>query len=68
MCIRDRYSNGQDNYGYGVYSQRFDNSGAKVGGEIQVSSDFGSYQYEPDVAARADGSHVVVYRLSLIHI
>ena len=56
------YSNGQDNYGYGVYSQRFDNSGAKVGGEIQVSSDFGSYQYEPDVAARADGSHVVVHR------
>ncbi|MBK7954247.1 MAG: hypothetical protein IPK02_09950 [Candidatus Accumulibacter sp.] len=56
------YSYGEDNYGHGVYSQRFDNAGVKSGGEIQVSSDFASYQYEPDVAARADGSFVIVYR------
>jgi len=56
------YSNGEDSYGAGVYSQRYNNSGAKVGGETHVSGNFASHQYEPDVAARADGSYVVVWR------
>ncbi|HRL76514.1 MAG TPA: PKD domain-containing protein, partial [Candidatus Accumulibacter phosphatis] len=52
----------QDGYGYGIYSQRFDNTGAKVGGETQVHSTNTYSQYGQDVAARSDGSHVIVWQ------
>ncbi|WP_442769303.1 hypothetical protein, partial [Zoogloea ramigera] len=60
------YSNGQDGGGYGVYAQRFDNAGNPVptGGsnEFRVNTFTSSSQYEPDVAAFADGRFVVVWR------
>ncbi|MDD3329513.1 MAG: hypothetical protein PHW25_20735, partial [Zoogloea sp.] len=60
------YSNGQDGSGYGVYAQRFDNAGNPVltGGsnEFRVNTATSTHQYEPDVAASADGRFVVVWR------
>jgi len=43
--------------GYDIYTQRFDNAGGKVGGELRVNTTIASTQATPSVAARADGSH-----------
>jgi|GEM_PF-1111909 len=56
------YGNAGDPSSYGVYAQRYDNSGVAVGGEFRVNTTTAGYQYESDVAARADGSYVVVWR------
>jgi len=50
---------GQDGSSYGVYAQRYDASGATAGGEFQVNTYTASYQFEPAVAALADGGFVV---------
>lgn len=55
------YSNGQDGSGYGVYAQRYSNAGAALGPEFRVNTTTGSNQNDPDIAANADGSFVVVW-------
>ena len=52
-------SAGQDGSGYGVYGQRFDASGAKVGSEFGVNSTVAGDQYNADVAALDGGAFVV---------
>ena len=54
-------SSGQDGDKSGVFGQRFDNTGAKVGGEFQVNTYTTSYQYHPAVAMDAAGDFVVVW-------
>ncbi|MBS0551535.1 MAG: flagellar hook associated protein, partial [Proteobacteria bacterium] len=60
------YSNGQDGSGYGVYAQRYDNAGNPMltngVNEFRVNATTAGSQYEPDVAALADGRFVVVWR------
>jgi hypothetical protein len=52
-------STGQDGGGRGVYAQRFDLTGAKVGSEFRVNTNTASDQKNPDVAVLAN-SHIVV--------
>lgn len=54
-------SEGQDGSGGGVYAQRFDAAGARLGGEFQVSTTTYSNQSDPHAAVLADGSFVVVW-------
>ncbi|HQZ02781.1 MAG TPA: PKD domain-containing protein, partial [Thauera sp.] len=57
-----RSDGAQDGSGYGVYGQRHDAKGAAVGAEFQVNTYAQSNQYEPEVAALANGGFVVVWR------
>ena len=54
-------SYGQDGDKGGIFAQRFDNTGAKVGGEFQVNTYTTSYQYFPAVAMDSSGNFVVVW-------
>ena len=54
-------SAGQDGWGEGVYGQRFDATGAKVGPEFQISSNAQSAQLDADVAMDAAGNFVVAW-------
>jgi len=54
-------SNGQDGSGWGVYGQRFDAAGAKVGTEFKVNTTTTGSQYYTDVATLANGDFVVVW-------
>lgn len=56
-------SNAQDGSGYGIYSQRFDPDGGRVGAEIRVNATTDGHQREPQVAVLADGGWVVVWEL-----
>jgi len=51
----------QDGSGEGIFAQRFDRLGHRLGPEIQVSSDVYSGQYEPSVAVDWAGNAVVSY-------
>jgi len=51
----------QDGYAEGVYGQRFDAAGNRLGGEFQVSSSYPSAQLEPEVAMDAAGNFVVTW-------
>jgi hypothetical protein len=55
------HSNGQDGSGYGVYGQRFDSSGNKVGSEFQVNTWTTDYQAEPSITSLSNGGFVVVW-------
>jgi hypothetical protein len=54
--------------GWEIYLQRFDNAGNKVGGELRVSDAVGAStaqpgtQYEPSIAAHANGNLVIAWR------
>lgn len=52
---------GQDGSGLGVYGQRFDPSGGRVGPEFQVSSNAYSGQLDADVSVDHAGNFVVVF-------
>ncbi|MCP5224097.1 MAG: cadherin-like domain-containing protein [Thauera sp.] len=52
----------QDGSGWGIYAQRYANDGSAVGAEFRVNSTTSGEQYEPEVAALADGRFVVVWR------
>ncbi len=55
-------SQGQDNpptFDTGIYAQRFDASGAPVGGEVLVNTTVAGYQAKPDVAMQEGGGFVV---------
>jgi cysteine-rich repeat protein len=51
----------QDGDGDGVFAQRFDSAGQQAGSEFQVNSHTMNTQYEPAVAAGADGAFVVAW-------
>ncbi|KPG94797.1 hypothetical protein AEQ67_21840 [Pseudomonas sp. RIT-PI-q] len=54
------FSQEQDGSSFGIYSQRYDASGAAVGGEARVSSStLDSYQQQPVIDALSDGGYVV---------
>jgi len=48
--------------GYGIMAQIFDNSGAKVGAEIQVNTNTQYNQTYPDIACLTGGNFVVTYQ------
>ncbi len=52
----------QDGSGKGVYAQRFDSSGAKVGSEFQVNTNTIDNQGDPDVTGVSDGGFVVTWK------
>ena len=54
-------SAGQDGDGNGVYGQRYNASGAKVGGEFQVNTDTIGNQQWSSVAALPDGGFMVTW-------
>ncbi|HEY8570917.1 hypothetical protein [Phenylobacterium sp.] len=54
-------SEAQDGSGEGIYAQRYDATGAKVGGEFLVNSTTGLNQTMPSVAAFSDGSFVITW-------
>jgi hypothetical protein len=52
-------SYGQDGSNYGIYAQRYDNTGAKVGIEFQVNTYTTNYQRSPSAAMNASGDFVI---------
>jgi hypothetical protein len=54
-------SDGQDGDGDGVFGQRYDASGTKVGSEFQVNTYTVGTQYFPAIASDASGNFVVVW-------
>ena len=52
----------QDSSSAGVFAQRYNAEGQKVGSEFQVNSYISSNQMRPSVAGLADGSFVIVYQ------
>jgi hypothetical protein len=53
---------GRDGSDYGVYGQRFDSNGKKVGPEFQVNTWTTDSQYAPSVSALSNGGFVVVWQ------
>jgi len=51
----------QDGSGIGVFGQRYDASGASVGGEFQVNTYTTNFQYHSSVTASSDGGFVVAW-------
>jgi hypothetical protein len=58
-------SNLQDGSGWGIYAQRLDERGAKIGAEFQVNTSIANDQMAPTVAALAGGGFVVAWSSSL---
>gem|GEM_PF-4266313 len=54
-------SNGQDGSGEGVYLQKFDGGGNKIGNEIQVNTVYAHDQESAAVASLPDGGYVVTW-------
>ncbi|MBD2090066.1 hypothetical protein H6F67_09395 [Microcoleus sp. FACHB-1515] len=54
-------SQGQDGSATGIYAQRFNSSGNRIGGEILVNTFTNSFQRDPDVAIDAAGNFVVTW-------
>ncbi len=54
-------SYGQDGDSYGIYGQRYDNSGISVGSEFQINSYTSDNQQHPVVTALSDGGWVVIW-------
>ncbi len=54
-------SGGQDGSGLGVYAQRYDATGAAVGGELKVNTYTSLSQSSPAVAMDNDGDFVVTW-------
>jgi hypothetical protein len=46
---------------YGIYAQRYDNTGAAVGSEFHVNTEASNNQYSPSVAMDADGDFVIAW-------
>ncbi len=55
------HSYGQDGSSWGVFGQRFDAAGAKLGGEFRVNTHTADYQYSPSGAALHDGGFVITW-------
>ncbi len=54
-------SNGQDGSNKGVYAQRFDSTGAKVGSEFRVNTTTSNDQWDSQVAVDASGNFVITW-------
>ncbi len=54
-------SAGQDGAQGGIYARRFDASGAALGEEVRVHALTAGDQFDPDLAARPDGTFVVTW-------
>jgi hypothetical protein len=54
-------SPGSDDDGYSILAQRYDDTGAAIGGEFQVNTYTTNDQEYPAVAGNADGAFVVVW-------
>lgn len=54
-------SQDQDGDAYGVYAQRFNAAGAKLGSEFRVNTTTAGEQWHPDVTVLDDGSFVVMW-------
>ena len=54
-------SNGQDGSFAGVFGQRYDAAGSRLGGEFQVNSYTSFRQWQPDVSSDPEGNFVVVW-------
>jgi hypothetical protein len=54
-------SSGQDGSGRGVFGQRYDSEGQRLGSEFRVNSFTRDYQEYPSVAVAPDGHFVVVW-------
>ena len=52
---------GQDGSGIGLYAQRYDTDGNRIGGEFQVNASTALDQFEPSVATLSDGGFVVTW-------
>ncbi len=55
-------SNGQDGSGHGVFAQRYDGAGQKLGGEVQVNQTAANVQTQANVGELADGGYVVSWQ------
>ena len=55
-------SDGQDGSGLGVYGQRYDAAGGTAGGAFKINKTVTNDQYQPSVAALADGGFVVTWQ------
>jgi hypothetical protein len=55
-------SRGQDGSDWGVYGQRFDPNGGKVGSEFQVNTWTTGYQGQPSITSLPNGGFVVVWQ------
>ncbi len=51
----------QDGSEWGEYAQRYDANGIALGGEVQINTSTAGSQYDPAVAALADGGYVVTW-------
>lgn len=52
-------SNGQDGSGSGIYLQRFDAAGAKIGGELRANATTANHQGDPAISALPNGGFVI---------
>ncbi|MFN6528235.1 beta strand repeat-containing protein [Nostoc sp. ChiSLP03a] len=52
-------SYGQDESGNGIYAQRYNSSGAAIGGEFKVNTHTDGNQFNPTVAMDADGDFII---------
>jgi hypothetical protein len=55
-------SNGQDQSFYGVYAQRYDAGGARIGTPFRVNTDKANYQWYPAAAGLQRGGFVIVWQ------
>jgi len=53
---------GSGTYGWGIFGQRYDAAGEKVGGEFRINTKIGNHQEKPSVTSYADGGFVVVWQ------
>ncbi|HEX9639319.1 MAG TPA: hypothetical protein VGB99_17425, partial [Acidobacteriota bacterium] len=59
-------SRGNDGSQWGIFGQRFNTSGARLGSEFQINTYTHTYQIRPEVSHAADGGFVVTWQ-SLYH-
>jgi len=52
---------GDDGSGEGVFAQRFDSSGTKVGSEFQVNTTTSGDQRDPSITTLSDGGYLIVW-------
>lgn len=57
---------GVDDYGYGVFLQRFDASGARVGGELLVNATTSGTQRNPQISLLASGGYAVIWESNML--
>ncbi len=55
-------SKGQDGDSYGIYAQRYDVDGAKVGSETQINTYTDDPQVNPSITGLTDGGYVVTWQ------